>query len=240
MAEKKEYVKLWVSYRTYFEPYDAEQIGNIVLAMLDYKEYGQEPHFDGEERFVWPAIRREIDTSSDAQEKQAKANQENGRKGGRPPKPEAFSESEEKRKNPLGFSENEKSHGKGKGKGKGYGQGESNARARDAEFETFWAEYPKKVGKAAARKAFEKVIVPLETLVDAVKSQKCSDQWTRDEGRFIPNPATWLNQERWGDVLPPPKAPVAYMPGQECRQGASDTELPGFDTWKPPGGVGDG
>ena len=32
------------------------------------------------------------------------------------------------------------------------------------------------------------------------------------------------------------KAPVAYMPGKECRQDASDAELPGFDTWKPPGG----
>jgi hypothetical protein len=31
-------------------------------------------------------------------------------------------------------------------------------------------------------------------------------QWLREGGRFIPNPATWLNQERWGDE-PDPEVP---------------------------------
>lgn len=251
MAEKKEYVKLWVSYRTYFEPYTPEQIGNIVLAMLDYKEYGEEPEFEGEERFVWPAIRRDLDTDKESQWKKSEANRVNGKGGGRPKKANAYEETEESPlgfeetqgnpKNPVVFEESEKSHRKGKGKGKGQGEGQSNARARasDAEFEAFWAEYPRKVGKAAARRAFEKVKVPLETLLDAVKNQKCSDQWTRDDGRFIPHPATWLNNERWEDVLAPAKAPTAYLPGQQCRQDASDAELPGFDTWTPPGGAGD-
>ena len=44
--------------------------------------------------------------------------------------------------------------------------------------------------------------VPLETLVTAVERQKCSDQWTQNNGQFIPHPATWLNQGRWDDVLP--------------------------------------
>lgn len=44
--------------------------------------------------------------------------------------------------------------------------------------------------------------VPLETLVTAVERQKCSDQWTRDNGQYIPHPTTWLNQGRWDDVLP--------------------------------------
>ena len=29
--------------------------------------------------------------------------------------------------------------------------------------------------------------------------QKESDQWTRDDGQFIPLPATYLNQGRWKD-----------------------------------------
>ncbi len=72
------------------------------------------------------------------------------------------------------------------------------------EFETFWSEYPKKVGKESARKAFERARkrVPLESLLSAIERQKCSSQWTRDNGRYIPNPTTWLNQGRWEDELP--------------------------------------
>ncbi len=36
----------------------------------------------------------------------------------------------------------------------------------------------------------------------AIEVQKQSEQWTKDNGRFIPNPATWLNQGRWEDELP--------------------------------------
>ena len=42
MSEKKEYVKLWLSYGSYFESYSPEEIGNLVLAMLSYKDSGKE------------------------------------------------------------------------------------------------------------------------------------------------------------------------------------------------------
>lgn len=69
------------------------------------------------------------------------------------------------------------------------------------DFEKFWSAYPKKVGKQTARKAFSRVKVPVETLLTAVERQKCSTQWSRDNGQYIPNPATWLNQGRWEDEL---------------------------------------
>jgi len=69
------------------------------------------------------------------------------------------------------------------------------------DFEKFWSAYPKKVGKQTARKAFSRVKVPVETLLTAVERQKCSAQWSRDDGQYIPNPATWLNQGRWEDEL---------------------------------------
>ena len=78
-----------------------------------------------------------------------------------------------------------------------------NPNMRAEEFEKFWTAYPKKVGKQAALKAFEKV--PKEAypkLVPAVERQKKSQQWQREDGRFIPNPATWLNQGRWDDEAP--------------------------------------
>ena len=79
----------------------------------------------------------------------------------------------------------------------------NTVRQIDVDFDAFWSEYPKKVGKGAAKKAFEKARkkATLESLVTAVRRQKCGSQWTREDGRFIPNPATWLNQERWEDEV---------------------------------------
>lgn len=70
---------------------------------------------------------------------------------------------------------------------------------KPSKFEEFWEHYPKKVGKEAARKAFAKVKVDTQVLIDAVEGQKHSAQWTKDNGQYIPNPATWLNQGRWED-----------------------------------------
>lgn len=71
------------------------------------------------------------------------------------------------------------------------------------DFDRFWTVYPKKVGKEAARKAFAKVKENVETLITAVEQQIQSEQWQRDGGQYIPNPATWLNQGRWNDELAP-------------------------------------
>ena len=80
-------------------------------------------------------------------------------------------------------------------------------------FDRFWLAYPRKVGKADAKKAFAKVKVPTETLLTAIERQKCSEQWTTENGRFIPNPATWLNQGRWEDELAAPESKYHSKPG---------------------------
>jgi len=81
-------------------------------------------------------------------------------------------------------------------------------RTYNGDFSTFWYNYPKKVGKGAAYDSWLK-IQPSNELIGkitaAVESQKKSAAWQKDKGKYIPNPATWLNQGRWDDVLP--KAP---------------------------------
>lgn len=69
--------------------------------------------------------------------------------------------------------------------------------ARD--FATFYTAYPKKEGKAPAEKAFAKVDVAVQVLLDSLERQKRSANWRKDDGRYIPLPATWLNQRRWED-----------------------------------------
>ena len=39
----------------------------------------------------------------------------------------------------------------------------------------------------------------LETIISQLNQSKSNPQWQKDEGQFIPHPATWLNQRRWED-----------------------------------------
>lgn len=71
-------------------------------------------------------------------------------------------------------------------------------------FKQFWAAYPKKIGKGAAWKAWVMASVPTSTVLAAIEAQKQTDQWRKDNGQFIPHPATWLNQRRWEDEVQKP------------------------------------
>ena len=71
-------------------------------------------------------------------------------------------------------------------------------------FESFWSMYPKKIAKANARKAWLKLKVdgPLYTeIMKGLALHKKSRDWIKDEGQFIPHPATWLNGRRWEDEV---------------------------------------
>lgn len=116
MGDKKEYVKLWLSYRSYFEAYSAAEVGRLVLAAMDYRESGAEPEFSGSERFIWPAIRRDIDESVSAQKAISASRSEAGKQGGRPEseKANAFDESNEKQKKQMLSEESKKSYGQRK------------------------------------------------------------------------------------------------------------------------------
>lgn len=84
-------------------------------------------------------------------------------------------------------------------------QTEVKADAQTRRFAEFWKAYPKKVGKKAAEKSWQKLKPDaelFERIMQAVTAAKGSDQWNRENGRFIPNPSTWINQGRWDDELP--------------------------------------
>jgi len=74
-------------------------------------------------------------------------------------------------------------------------------------FSQFYAAYPKKRAKQDAIKAWKKVAPEnglFETIMRAIGKQRRSDDWTRDNGRYIPNPASWLNGRRWEDEIEAP------------------------------------
>jgi len=80
----------------------------------------------------------------------------------------------------------------------------------DARFVEFWFAYPNKAGKIVAARSFAKLDPNPELLAEimrAIEVQKHWHTWAKDNGAFIPHPATWLNQRRWEDE--PPPAPIA-------------------------------
>ena len=78
----------------------------------------------------------------------------------------------------------------------------SNGGGYSEDFESFWMEYPKKVGKGGAWAIWKKLNPSKELLskmVVATRFQKKSDQWVKDGGQFIPDPERWLKRRRWED-----------------------------------------
>jgi len=73
---------------------------------------------------------------------------------------------------------------------------------KKSEFSVFWGIYPKKVARPAAEKAWAK-IKPNEyhLVLNGLAKWKVSRQWQEENGRFIPHPATFLNQRRWEDEI---------------------------------------
>ena len=72
-------------------------------------------------------------------------------------------------------------------------------------FEDFYAQFPKKVGKDAAARAYGRRKFSgedRERLVEAIARQREWPTWKKNGGEFIPHPATWLNEGRWDDEAP--------------------------------------
>lgn len=81
----------------------------------------------------------------------------------------------------------------------------------DVGFEKLWEVYPRKTNKQKAKAAYQKLKPSpelLKTLLSSVEKQRTSEQWTKDNGIFIPHLATWLNGERWTDELPASDIPL--------------------------------
>ena len=71
-------------------------------------------------------------------------------------------------------------------------------------FNAFWSAYPRKKNRAAAVKAFRKITPDLlPTLFADIEARIRAGDWRLDQPEFIPHPATYLNGERWTDVITP-------------------------------------
>jgi hypothetical protein len=74
------------------------------------------------------------------------------------------------------------------------------------DFEPFWARYPRKVNRASAVKAWQKLSPESrQTATTAIEAHAAKWRADRTEEKFIPHASTWLNQQRYMDPTEPPK-----------------------------------
>lgn len=86
----------------------------------------------------------------------------------------------------------------------------------DIKFNTFWTAYPRHVAKQNAIKAFAKLKPDdklLAVILKDIEERKKTEAWQKNNGQFVPHPATYLNGRRWED-----EAPSLPTPNNERKQ----------------------
>lgn len=67
-------------------------------------------------------------------------------------------------------------------------------------FAAFWTRYPRRKGKGAAEEAWDKAIKKgADPAAIILGAERYADDPNLPEPKYIPLPATWLNQRRWED-----------------------------------------
>ncbi len=117
----KNYVCLYHSYLDAIQALGDAERGRLLTAMLEYSITGATGHLSGNERFIFPMIKAQIDRDQEKYDKLCRANAENGARGGR-----GKADASERQR--LQANASEKSQRKGEGKGEeereGKGKGE--------------------------------------------------------------------------------------------------------------------
>lgn len=89
----------------------------------------------------------------------------------------------------------------------------ANADTVEEAFDKFWSAYPKKINKEGCYKAFKNikgVVKLMPEIMKALDRFKRSQGWTKENGKYIPYPLTWLHQERWKDEWLPSESQASF------------------------------
>ncbi|MGN1086146.1 MAG: DUF6291 domain-containing protein [Porcipelethomonas sp.] len=213
MAGKKSFV-LYTDNMEQFEMLSDEQAGKLIKAIFAYSESNIMPDFhDGMLTMAFSFIKGQIDRDSEKWEETRKKRAEAGRKGGKQTQANqanaAFAKQTKQNQANQAVNVNVNDNVNVNVIPPISPKGEKSAVKPDSNsfsesFNDFWKAYPMKVSKANALKAWNK-LKPDDSLVrkilSALERQKKSAQWQKDNGQFIPYPATWLNGRRWEDCI---------------------------------------
>jgi len=116
----------------------------------------------------------------------------NGLKGGRPKKNQKLSDEETKSfpsaNQDITNKEEKREEEKRKDKSKDL----------DNDFNIFWSDYPRKIGKGKARSSYE-TARKKASHDEIMRGLFISPRLKGDDPQYLPHAATWLNQESWTD-----------------------------------------
>ena len=186
------------------EPLCEEERGRLFTALLQYGKTGELAELSGNEKFLFPMFKGRIDRFYKSYQETCERNKNNIKKR-YTKSTTVYGGSERTRSLPSEEEEEEETETESKSEAK------SNPNtSRASAFDVFWKAYPKKTGKEAARKSFARAKADIGTMLSALEVQKQSEQWTKNNGQFIPNPTTWLNQGRWEDEVQTKSSGFAY------------------------------
>jgi len=73
---------------------------------------------------------------------------------------------------------------------------------REREWEKVWSAFPKKIDEIKSKKLFLEHTVSAQKIIDSLTDWSATDEWTRDNGRWIPLPTTWLGRAGWNEQPP--------------------------------------
>lgn len=148
--------------------------GRLLTALLEYAATQEPKKLSGNERFVYDSLAREIDEERLVQIAQDSVQ---------------IAQDIDIENNSITLPSEE---------------GSKNRYLLKALFEEFWKAYPTHVNKKRCIPLWEKIKPDeklLKKMLDSIAAWKKSDQW---KSGYIPNPDTWLRNEKWNDEVPPP------------------------------------
>ena len=127
----RDYICLYHSYLDAIQALGDAERGRLLTAMIEYSISGAAPQLGGNERYIFPMVKAQIDRDREKYEEKCRANSEKGKLGGRPKKAEKA----------VAFFESQKSQDKGKGEGEGKEEAASAANAREAALSSVLSHY---------------------------------------------------------------------------------------------------
>lgn len=230
-----EYLKVWTSFREAIVVLEDDEKGRLFDAMLLYADSGEEPsEFKGNEKFLWPVAKQDIDRTA----QKCEALRRNGQAGGlQKARNQALANDSKAYQTVANDSKSqqtlaEDAESKQDVANVSHNIKKSNVKKsneRDILFDRFWAAYPRHDTKAEARKVFDKLKPDedlLAVMLAAIEQQKKGNQWA--DPRYIPQPRTWLNQRRWEDETPVSQ-PKPAQPKKVVAQDYEQREYGGED-----------
>lgn len=83
------------------------------------------------------------------------------------------------------------------------------------EFEEWYAKYPRREARGAAERAYRTARKSVDASVLIAGAEKAKQKYAGSDPKFVPLPATWLNQKRWLDE---PAAPAGGQRSTRAEQ----------------------